>query len=54
MPFHPPIFARIFQCSGAIGMTDSRDMRTSAMPSMQTVLTDAEIRDVVAYLSTLK
>jgi putative membrane-bound dehydrogenase-like protein len=27
---------------------------TSAMPSMQTVLTDAEIRDVVAYLSTLK
>jgi len=24
------------------------------MPSMQTVLTDAEIRDVVAYLSTLK
>jgi len=27
---------------------------TSAMPSMQSVLTDAEIRDVVAYLSTLK
>ena len=27
---------------------------TSAMPSMQTILTDAEIRDVVAYLSTLK
>ena len=26
----------------------------SAMPSMQSVLTDAEIRDVVAYLSTLK
>ena len=26
----------------------------SAMPSMQTVLTEAEIRDVVAYLSTLK
>ncbi len=26
----------------------------SAMPSMQTILTDAEIRDVVAYLKTLK
>ena len=26
----------------------------SAMPSMQSVLTDAEIRDVVAYLSTLR
>ncbi|MFM7261806.1 MAG: c-type cytochrome, partial [bacterium] len=26
----------------------------SAMPSMSSVLTDAEIRDVVAYLKTLK
>jgi putative heme-binding domain-containing protein len=26
----------------------------SAMPSMQSVLTDAEMRDVVAYLATLK